>query len=116
MCSLGVSQDFLPTIWHRATSRMLPITRACPALTGPSRCAPPIVIFAFESDWAIPTLQDETPDAASLRLAAMVAGLIEDGDTLQFGVGRLQAAVPRVAQESPSASRVLGVVSAPVVD
>ncbi len=115
MCSLGVSQDFLPTIWHRATSRILHINPRLPRTHGSFAVRASDCDIAFESDWAIPTLQDETPDAASLRLAAMVAGLIEDGDTLQFGVGRLQAAVLGSLKNHRRLRVYSGMVSAPVV-
>jgi acyl-CoA hydrolase len=69
---------------------------------------------AFESDSAIPTLQDETPDAASLRLAALVADLIKDGDTLQFGVGRLQAAVLGSLKNHRRLRVYSGMVAAPM--
>jgi acyl-CoA hydrolase len=93
VCSLGVSQDFLPSIWHRAKSRILHINPRLPRTRGSFAVRASDCDVAFESDSAIPTLQDETPDSTSLHLAALVADLIKDGDTLQFGVGRLQAAV-----------------------
>jgi acyl-CoA hydrolase len=115
MCSLGVSQDFLPTIWRRAKSRILHINPRLPRTRGSFAVRASDCDIAFESDSEIPTLQDETPDAASLRLAALVAGLIEDGDTLQFGVGRLQTAVLGSLENHRRLRVYSGMVSAPVI-
>jgi acyl-CoA hydrolase len=115
MCGLGVSQDFLPSIWHRAKSRILHINPRLPRTRGSFAVRASDCDIAFESDSAIPTLQDETPDASSLRLAALVAGLIEDGDTLQFGVGRLQAAVLGSLKNHRRLRVYSGMVSTPVI-
>ena len=115
MCSLGVSQDFLPSIWHRAKSRIVHINPRLPRTRGSFAVRAADGDVAFESDSNIPTLQDETPDAAALRLAALVAGLIEDGDTLQFGVGRLQAAILGSLKNHRRLRVYSGMVSAPVL-
>jgi acyl-CoA hydrolase len=114
VCSLGVSQDFLPSIWHRAKSRILHINPRLPRTRGSFAVRASDCDVVFESDSAIPTLQDETPDAASLRLAALVAHLIKDGDTLQFGVGRLQAAVLGSLKNHRRLRVYSGMVSAPM--
>ncbi|MEA3132425.1 MAG: hypothetical protein QOG17_271 [Gammaproteobacteria bacterium] len=93
MCSLGVSQDFLPSVWNSAKFRIVHINPRLPRTRGSFAVRASDCDVAFESDSPIPTLPDETPDAAALNHAALVASLIEDGDTLQFGIGRLQAAV-----------------------
>jgi acyl-CoA hydrolase len=114
MCSLGVSQDFLPSIWHRAKSRILHINPRLPRTRGSFAVRTSDCDVAFESDSTIPTLQDETPNPASLRLAALVAELIKDGDTLQFGVGRLQAAILGSLKNHRRLRVYSGMVSAPV--
>jgi acyl-CoA hydrolase len=48
-----------------------------------------------EADTPLLELPDAEPDATLARLASQVAGLVADGDTLQFGLGRMQAAVLR---------------------
>jgi acyl-CoA hydrolase len=93
MCGLGASQDFLPSIWNRAKCKILHINPRLPNTRGSFGVRAADCDIAFESASAIPTIQDEAPDPASFRLAQLVAGLIEDGATLQFGVGRLQAAI-----------------------
>ena len=115
MCSLGVSQDFLPSVWHRAKSRILHINPRLPRTRGSFAVRASDCDVAFESDSSIPTLQDEIPDPASLRLAALVAELIKDGDTLQFGVGRLQAAVLGSLKNHRRLRVYSGMVSAPVI-
>jgi acyl-CoA hydrolase len=115
MCSLGVSQDFLPSVWNTAKFRIAHINPRLARTRGSFAVRASDCDVAFESDSAISTLQDETPDAASLNLAALVAGLIEDGDTLQFGVGRLQTAVLGSLKNHRRLRVYSGMVSAPVI-
>lgn len=93
MCGLGVSQDFLPAVWHKAHLRVAHVNPRLPRTRGSFAIRAADCHLAFESDALIPTLADEPFDAQTGRHAALIAGLIDDGDTLQFGVGRLQAAV-----------------------
>lgn len=93
VCGLGVSQDFIPSIWSRAKCKILHVNPRLPITRGSFSIRAADADFAFESETVIPTLEDEAPDSASSRLAQLVAGLVEDGATLQFGVGRLQAAI-----------------------
>jgi len=115
ICNLGVSQDFLPSIWHRAKRRILHINPRLPRTRGSFSIRASDCDIAFESDSAIPTLQDDTPDAAALSLATLVAGLIEDGATLQFGVGRLQAAILGSLRNHRRLRVYSGMVSASVI-
>lgn len=92
-CSLGASQDFLPSVWQKAPLRIAHVNPRLPRTQGSFCVHWDDCQFAFEQAADIPTLAAEVPDAATLRHAALVADLVGDGATLQFGVGRLQAAI-----------------------
>ncbi|MCC5974725.1 MAG: hypothetical protein JJT81_11815 [Rubellimicrobium sp.] len=55
----------------------------------------PLSRFAalVEADHPLPELAPATPDPVSQAIAAHVVGLLREGDTLQLGLGKLQAAV-----------------------
>jgi acyl-CoA hydrolase len=46
-----------------------------------------------ETDRPLPQLPDRAPDAVDEAIAGHVAALVEDGDTIQLGVGTLPAAI-----------------------
>lgn len=92
-CSLGVSYDFLPSVWHRARTRIAHVNPLLPQTRGSFGVRLEECSARFECPAAVPTLMGETADEETRQHAAHVAGLVRDGDTLQFGVGRLQGAI-----------------------
>jgi len=92
-CSLGASHDFIPSVWNRAALRVAHVNPALPRTRGSFAVRAADCHLLFESATAIPTLTSEAPDATTQRHAALVASLVTDGATLQFGVGRLQTAI-----------------------
>jgi len=92
-CSLGVTQDFLPSIWQNARIRVAHVNPRLPRTSGSFQLRIEDCQLAFECDAEIPSVRSETADAATLEHARLAADLIEDGATLQFGVGRLQTAM-----------------------
>jgi acyl-CoA hydrolase len=65
----------------------MPVTRGTPGI--------PLDRFAatVETDRPLAEAPDRAPDEIDTAVAAHVAGLVEDGDTIQVGVGSLPAAV-----------------------
>ena len=92
-CSLGPSQDFLPSVWQKASLRIAHVNPNLPHTQGSFCVNWDDCQFAFEQAAEIPTLPTEVPDAATLRHGALVADLVGNGATLQFGIGRLQTAI-----------------------
>jgi acyl-CoA hydrolase len=92
-CSLGASHDFLPSVWQKAGVRIAHVNPRLPRTRGSFHVHLEDCQFAFESDFAIPGITTEMPDADALKHARLAAELVSDGATLQIGVGRLQAAL-----------------------
>lgn len=92
-CTLGASYDFLPSVWRKARVRIAHVNPLLPRTRGSFAVALGDCHFAFECPAAIPTLSTEPADEATTRHAGRVAELVRDGDTLQFGVGRLQGSI-----------------------
>lgn len=92
-CSLGASYDFTPSVWSRSRLRVLHVNSALPRTQGSFSVHTDDCHLAFEAEADIPGVQTEKIDEATRAVAANVAGLVSDGDTLQFGVGGLQTAI-----------------------
>ena len=49
--------------------------------------------YLVEADYDVPTLPDVEPNEKDLAIGALIADLINDGDTLQLGIGGIPNAV-----------------------
>lgn len=96
-CSLGMACDFTPAVWPRATRILAHINPRMPRSRGPSIPVARITA-AIEQDMPLLDIPDPPADAAMDAVAAQVATLVDDGATLQLGLGRLQSAVLRAVR------------------
>lgn len=92
-CSLGVSCDFHPAAWARARRRIAHLNPRMPRTRGSFSIRYADLDAVFESDHELLSYDGGTPTEAMGAHAALVASLVRDGDTLEFGVGKLQAGV-----------------------
>jgi acyl-CoA hydrolase len=113
-CALGVSYDFLPSVWHKAGIRIAHVNPLLPKTRGSFGVRLEDCEARFECPAAVPTLRGETADEATRRHAKHVAGLVRDGDTLQFGVGRLQGAILEALAGHRRLRIYSGMISSPV--
>lgn len=92
-CSLGVSIDFAPTVLPRSAKIFAELNSAMPA----ARHAPKVHVSRFdrtvESNRPLPSPADGQTIAEHVSIAKHIAGLINDGDCLQIGIGKLPSAV-----------------------
>jgi acyl-CoA hydrolase len=116
MCSLGPSLDFLPSVWNRARLRIAHVNPLLPRTHGTFAISLKDCTLAFESEAPVPTLAGEATDAATQRHAQLVAELVADGDTLQFGIGRLQTAILHALKGHRRLRILSGMVSPGVFD
>jgi acyl-CoA hydrolase len=92
-CSPGLSADFLPLVWPRALRRVAHLNPLMPRLPGSFR------VHVSELDAHVvsaePLLDFKEPVAGDIesRIGEHVAGLVRDGDTLQFGIGSVPLAL-----------------------
>ncbi|ROS32073.1 acetyl-CoA hydrolase/transferase family protein [Amycolatopsis thermoflava] len=93
LCSLGVGADYAADAVAHTPVLIAEINHRMPATTGTDRI--PLSRFAatVETDRPLAEAPAKAPDEAESAIARHVAELIEDGDTLQMGVGSLPAAV-----------------------
>src|SRR6516165_8545850 len=92
-CSLGIGVDYVADAMLHTPVLIAEINQRMPATVGTQRI--PLDRFAATITTNRPLAEDPTrsPGATEQRIAAHAAELIDDGDTLQLGVGSLGAAV-----------------------
>lgn len=93
LCSLGIGADYAADALRHSRALIAEVNHRMPATRGTPGV--PLDRFAavVESDRPLPEVVDRAPDAVDDAIAAHVAALVEDGDTIQIGVGSLPAAV-----------------------
>ncbi|HVV07961.1 acetyl-CoA hydrolase/transferase family protein [Amycolatopsis sp.] len=93
MCSLGVGADYAADAVLHTSVLLAEINQRMPVTTGTPKI--PLARFAatVETDRPLAEAPAKAPDDTELAIAGHVAGLVEDGDTLQMGVGSLPSAV-----------------------
>ena len=109
-CSLGIACDFTPAAWPNARIVLAHINPAMPRTQGPS-IPYAAITAAIEEETPLLEVPDPAADGAMDAVAEQVAGLIEDGATLQLGLGRLQSAVLRAVADRRNLRIHSGMVS-----
>ncbi|WP_077079416.1 MULTISPECIES: acetyl-CoA hydrolase/transferase family protein [Mycobacterium] len=92
-CSLGIGVDYVADAIEHTPVLIAEINSQMPATIGTEPI--PLERFAatITTDRALPEDPTRPPDAVDRQIAAKIAELVEDGDTVQLGVGSLGAAV-----------------------
>lgn len=92
-CSLGFGVDYSADAARHSRTLIAEINHRMPVTTGTPGL--PLDRFAavIETDRALPSTPDRVPDDVDRAIAAHVADLVADGDTIQVGVGSLPAAI-----------------------
>jgi acyl-CoA hydrolase len=93
MVSLGIGVDYAADALRHARTLIAEINHRMPRTVGGPRL--PLSAFAatVETDRPLLEAPSRAPDAAEHVIGSLVAGLVEDGDTVQIGVGSLPDAV-----------------------
>jgi len=95
LCSLSIAADFTPAALAGAgadTVLLAHINPRLPRTNGPAVSMSRLTAFV-EADEAPLSLADGPVEPALQAVARQVAALVHDGDTVQLGLGKLQAAV-----------------------
>ncbi|MBF0126087.1 MAG: GNAT family N-acetyltransferase [Magnetococcales bacterium] len=94
-CSLGPSVDIVSSAWKSARCVIAQFNPSVPRTYGQSFIHVSAIHACVEEDRPMPVLPPPELDDTTLRIGRYVASLIEDGCTLQMGIGRIPDAVLR---------------------
>jgi acyl-CoA hydrolase len=92
-CSAGLSADFAPLVWTRARRRVAHLNPRLPRTPGSFRVHVSELDAAVEADLPLLDYAEARGGEVEARIGAHVAPLVRDGDTLQFGIGAVPAAL-----------------------
>lgn len=94
-CSLGPSVDIVSSAWKSARCVIAQINPSVPRTFGQSFIHINSIHACIEADRPMPILPPPVLDDVAIRIGQYVAQLIDDGCTLQMGIGRIPDAVLR---------------------
>lgn len=94
-CSPGICADFPPLVWSRARRRIGHINPRMPRTRSSFRVHLSELDASVEADLPLVSYREPSLSPADGRIGELVASLVRDGDTLQFGVGSIPTAVVR---------------------
>ena len=92
-CSPGLAADFLPLVWARAKRRIAHLNPRMPRTHGSFRVHVSELEFSVEAETPLLTFTDPRSGDTEARIGGHLAPLVHDGDTLQFGIGAVPAAL-----------------------
>ncbi len=114
-CSLGVSCDFQAAVWARAKQRIAHINPHMPRTQSTFLVRYSDLDAVFEAEQDLIAYDAGSPDEAMRAHAGLVAGLVRDGDTLEFGVGKLQSGILSALSGHQHLRVWSGMASAPIL-
>ncbi|MBT6591427.1 MAG: acetyl-CoA hydrolase/transferase family protein [Rhodospirillaceae bacterium] len=93
MCSLGLSLDFIPLILNQAKIVVAEVNAAMPSPPGSPKIPYGRLDYVVETNRALPEMPTgDLPEVIS-TIGRNVAALINDGDCIQIGIGKVPAAI-----------------------
>lgn len=112
--NLGLTVDFLPTL-TTTSARIMGIVN--PSMPAPRNgVSLPIERFdaLIEHESPLAVFESVRPSPAAAKIGHIVAGMIDDGDTLELGIGRLQAAILDALGGRSGLAYHAGMIAAPM--
>lgn len=92
-CTLGIGVEYVADALAHTPVLIAEINEQMPTTVGGPRIHVDEFAATINTNRPLNTMPNREPTDADLALASNVASLVEDGDTIQFGVGVLPAAV-----------------------
>jgi acyl-CoA hydrolase len=92
-CSFGPETAFIPDHWRNAAIRIAHINPSLPRTAGDHGIPFKEITAYIEADQPLKGMQAGSPDEISTAIACHVAPYIDDGATLQTGLGKIPDAV-----------------------
>jgi 4-hydroxybutyrate CoA-transferase len=115
-CSLGVSVHFVPAALERAQTIVAEVNAAMPRPVHSYEVLYDRLDYVIETDRPLVALATGELPPEVRRIGAHVAGLIDDGDTIQIGIGKVPASVLAALGDRQGLGLHGGLVSDEVAD
>jgi 4-hydroxybutyrate CoA-transferase len=115
-CSLGVSVHFVPAVLERAKAVVAEVNAAMPRPAHSHEIPYERLDYVVATDRALVAVSTGGLPPETHRIGTHVAGLIDDGDTIQIGIGKVPAAVLASLRDRRDLGLHGGLVSDEVAD
>ena len=115
-CSLGVSVHFVPAVLDRVKVVVAEVNAAMPRPAASYEIPYDRLDYVVETDRPLVALATGGLPPESHRIGAHVAGLIDDGDTIQIGIGKVPGGRARGLRDRRDLGLHGGLVSDEVAD
>jgi len=92
-CSLGVSVDIAPSVLENADCIIAQVNPQMPRTFGDAIIHSSLIDAMVDVNEPILETESAKPDMLNMKIAENVASLIDDGSTLQMGIGKIPNAV-----------------------
>jgi 4-hydroxybutyrate CoA-transferase len=115
-CSLGVSVHFVPAVLDRVKMLVAEVNTAMPRPANSYEIPYDRLDYVVETDRPLVALATGGLPPESHRIGTHVAGLIDDGDTIQIGIGKVPTAVLASLRDRRELGLHGGLVSNEVAD
>lgn len=115
-CSYGINVDIVKTIAEAADRVVAEVNPHMPRVYGDAYINMDNIDAFIKTDHEIVEFTYDEPDENDLKIAEYVASLIEDGSTIQMGIGKIPNAVTRELEDKKNLGVHSEVFSDGVVD
>jgi len=116
LCSYGVSVDVVKAAAESARHVIAEVNPRMPRTLGDSFIHVDQIDTLVENDAPLPELHYPPPDEVSLKISQNIASLVEDGTTLQMGIGKIARSLPPFLEEKKDLGVHTELVSDWIVD
>ncbi len=114
-CSSGVSSDFAPAIFGNAKQIVAEVNPNMPRTIGAATIPYTDLDFVVETEHELVPYDAGEPTPDMIQIAKTVSSVIRDGDTLQFGIGKLPTAILGLLADKREVRIHSGMVTDPVL-
>ena len=116
VCSFGVSSDFTMAMARSAKVVIAEINDKMPWVYGNSFIGTDDIDFYIESDRALPQVHPSLPREVDHKIGRIAADFIEDGATIQIGMGRLSEGILAFLKDKKRLGIHSGLITDGIVD
>jgi acyl-CoA hydrolase len=114
--SFGINQDFIPLAARRARKLAAFVNRAMPDIHGEAGPRLSDLVLTVDIDTPLPEYPAGAPSPQIAAIAHHAATLINDGDTIQIGIGKVQSAIVRALHGHRDIGVHSGMIDDAIVD
>ena len=116
LCSFGVAADFPPSVYDKAKTIIAHINPSMPSPPNAPKIKFTSLDYVFETSHSILEYHIGDTNETLIKLGQNVASLIDDGDTIEIGIGKIQSTVLNPLKNRKNLSIHGGMICDPIIE